>query len=239
MSDGRQHIQLELALRCAGEGEAPTRQRQGTESRVVKGVTENPATERLMEEVCEAGNLRKALQRVKANRGAPGVDRMTVEGLEVYFGQHEAELRQQLLSGTYQPQPVRRVEIEKPDGGTRQLGIPTALDRLVHQAMLQVLQPHFEPHFSEHSFGFRPGRSAHQAVASAQSLVGTGRSWVVDIDLEKFFDRVNHDRLMARMAKTIADKRVLKLTRRFLGTSACATRTTATSTWPANGRGSG
>jgi len=216
MSDGRQHIQLELALRCAGEGEAPTRQRQGTESRVVKGVTENPATERLMEEVCEAGNLRKALQRVKANRGAPGVDRMTVEGLEVYFGQHEAELRQQLLSGTYQPQPVRRVEIEKPDGGTRQLGIPTALDRLVHQAMLQVLQPHFEPHFSEHSFGFRPGRSAHQAVASAQSLVGTGRSWVVDIDLEKFFDRVNHDRLMARMAKTIADQRVLKLTRRFL-----------------------
>ncbi|SRR6266446_4259400 len=216
MSDGRQNIQLELALRCAGEGEAQTRQGRGTESRMVKGVTENPATERLMEEVCEAGNLRKALQRVKANRGAPGVDGMTVEGLAEYFGQHEAELRQQLLSGTYQPQPVRRVEIEKPDGGTRQLGIPTVLDRLVQQAMLEVLQPHFEPHFSEHSFGFRPGRSAHQAVARAQNLIAGGRSWVVDLDLEKFFDRVNHDRLMARVAKAIADKRVLKLTRRFL-----------------------
>src|SRR5260370_5678550 len=176
MSDGRQHIQVEVAWGCASEGEAQTCQRPGTESRMVKGVTENPATERLMEEVCEAGNLRKALQRVKANRGAPGVDRMTVEGLEVYCGQHEAELRQQLLSGTYQPQPVRRVEIEKPDGGTRQLGIPTALDRLVHQAMLQVLQPHFEPHFSEHSFRFRARRPAHHAPARAQSFVSTGPS---------------------------------------------------------------
>src|SRR6266478_10191913 len=120
MSDGRQNIQLELALRCAGEGEAQTRQGRGTESRMVKGVTENPATERLMEEVCEASNLRKALQRVKANRGAPGVDGMTVERLAVYFGQHEAELRQQLLSGTYQPQPVRRVEIEKTGRGDAQ-----------------------------------------------------------------------------------------------------------------------
>src|SRR5713226_9337348 len=147
MSDGRQHIQLELALRCAGEGEAPTRQRQGTESRVVNGVTENPATERLMEEVCEAGNLRKALQRVKAKRGAPGVEGMTVAELAVYFGQHEAELRERLLSGTYQPQPVRRVRLPKPEGGVRLLGIPTALDRLVQQAMLAVLQPHFETHF--------------------------------------------------------------------------------------------
>ena len=216
MSDERQNLQLELALHGAGEGEAQTSREQGTESRVVKGVTENPATERLMEEVCEASNLRKALQRVKANRGAPGVDGMTVEGLAVYFGQHEAELREQLLGGIYQPQPVRRVEIEKPDGGMRKLGIPTALDRLVHQAVLQVLQPHFEPHFSEHSFGFRPGRSARQAVSRAQSLIAGGRSWVVDLDLEKFFDRVNHDRLMARIAKTIADKRVLRLTRRFL-----------------------
>ncbi len=148
MSDGRQHIQLELAWRCAGEGEAPTRQRPGTESRMVKGVTENPATERLMEEVCEAGNLRKALQRVKANRGAPGVDGMTVEGLEVYFGQHEAELRRQLLSGIYQPQPVKRVEIEKPEGGRRKLGIPTVRDRLVQQAMAQVLEPHFRTSLS-------------------------------------------------------------------------------------------
>ncbi len=184
---------------------------------MVKGVTENPATENLMEEVCEAGNLNKALQRVKGNRGAPGVDGMTVEELVEYFGQHQEQLRQRLLlGGTYQPQPVRRVEIEKPEGGMRKLGIPTALDRLVQQALLQVLQPHFEPHFSEHSFGFRPARSARQAVARAQSLVAAGRSWVVDVDLEKFFDRVNHARLLARMARTVADKRVLRLTRRFL-----------------------
>jgi len=216
MSEERQNSQLELALRGAGEDEARTDRRPGTESRMVKGVTENPATERLMEEVCEASNLRQALERVKANRGAPGVDGMTVEGLVEYFGQHQAELCEQLLSGTYQPKPVRRVEIPKPEGGIRKLGIPTALDRLVHQALRQVLQPHFEPHFSEYSYGFRPARSARDAVARAQRLVAGGRSWVVDLDLEKFFDRVNHDRLMARMAKTIADKRVLHLTRRFL-----------------------
>jgi RNA-directed DNA polymerase len=216
MSDERQKTQLELALHCAGAGEAQTGQRQGTESRMVKGVTENPATEHLMEEVCEGGNLRQAVARVKANRGAPGVDGMTVEKLTEHFGQHEAELREQLLSGTYQPQPVRRVEIGKPEGGMRKLGIPTVLDRLVQQALLQVLQPHFEPQFSKHSYGFRPGHSARQAVARAQSLIAEGRNWVVDLDLEKFFDRVNHDRLMARMAQTIADKRVLRLTRRFL-----------------------
>jgi RNA-directed DNA polymerase len=188
MSDERQEIQLELALHCADEGEAQNRLGRGVESRMVNGVTENPATECLMEEVCEAGNLRKALQRVKANRGAPGVDGMTVEQLEGYFGQDEAELRQQLLSGTYQPQPVRRVEIPKPDGGSRKLGIPTALDRLVQQAVAQVLEPHFEPQFSEHSFGFRPGRSAHQAIARAQNLIASGRNWVVDFDLEKFLD---------------------------------------------------
>ena len=143
---------------------------------------------------------------------------MTVEQLEGYFGQHEAELRQQLLSGTYRPQPVRRVGIPKADGGMRKLGIPTALDRLVQQAIAQVLEPHFEPQFGEYSFGFRPGRSAHQAIARAQNLITSGRNWVVDFDLEKFFDRVNHDRLLARMAKTIADKRVLRLTRRFLNT---------------------
>src|SRR6266446_4986346 len=216
MSDGRQNIQLELALRCAGEGEAQTRQGRGTESRMVKGVTENPATERLMEEVCEAGNLRKALQRVKANRGAPGVDGMTVEGLAEYFGQHEAELRQQLLSGTYQPQPVRRVEIPKPDGGARKLGIPTVLDRLIQQAGMQVLQRRWDPTFSEHSHGFRPKRSAHQAVAKAQQYIAAGNRWVVDLDLEKFFDRVNHDKLIAAIARRVTDKRVLRLIGAFL-----------------------
>ena len=216
MSDKRQQIQLELDLRRMGEGEARSPAPQATESRMVKGVTENPATASLMEEVCDERNLKKALQRVKANRGAPGVDGMTVEEVEEYFGQHQAQLREQLLSGTYQPQPVRRVEIPKPEGGVRKLGIPTALDRLVQQALLEVLQPHFEPHFSEHSFGFRPGRSPAKAVARAQSLVAAGRSWVVDLDLEKFFDRVNHDRLMARLARSVADQRVLRLIRRFL-----------------------
>ena len=216
MSDERQNVQLKLDLRRVGEGAARNPTPRETESPMVKGVTENPATESLMEEVCEASNLKKALQRVKANQGAPGVDGMTVEELAVYFGQHQAQLQEQLLSGTYQPQPVRCAEIEKPDGGVGKLGIPTALDRMVQQALLQVLQPHFEALFSEHSFGFRPGRSALQAVEQAQSLIAAGRSWVVDFDLEQFFDRVNHDRLMARMARTVADKRVLRLTRRFL-----------------------
>jgi RNA-directed DNA polymerase len=222
MSEEGRNIQLELDLRRAGEGAARHSPPRETQSRMVKGVTENPATESLMEEVCEAGNLKKAVQRVKANKGASGVDGMTVEELAEYFGQHQAQLQEQLLNGTYQPQPVRRVEIEKPDGGMRKLGIPTALDRVVQQALLQVLQPHFEPRFSAHSFGFRPGRSAHQAVGRAQRLIAAGRSWVVDLDLEKFFDRVNHDRLMARMARTVADKRVLRLTRRFLNAGVLA-----------------
>ncbi len=216
MSEERQQIQLKLDLRRRGQGEARNPLAQGTEARMVKGVTENPATESLMEEVCEARNLSRALQRVKANKGAPGVDGMTVEELGEYFGQHQGRLREQLLNDTYQPQPVRRVEIDKPEGGKRQLGIPTVLDRLVQQALLQVLQPHFEPLFSTHSFGFRPQRSARQAVAQAQSLVAAGRNWVVDLDLEKFFDRVNHDRLMARLARVVADKRVLRLIRRFV-----------------------
>ena len=156
MSDERQHNQLELALHCTGASKAQTAQQRGTASRMVNGVTENPATERLMEEVCRASNLRKALQRVKANRGAPGVDGMMVAALEVYFEQHEAQLCEQLLSGTYRPQPVKRVKIPKPDGGVRNLGIPTAVDRLVQQALLEVLQPHFDPYFSENSSGFDP-----------------------------------------------------------------------------------
>ena len=216
MSEQRRKIQLELALPGAREGEAWTALRRGTESLMAEGVAESPATERMMEEICEAGNLRKALQQVRANKGVPGVDGMTVEKLAEYFERHEAQLRGQLLDGSYRPQPVRRVEIPKPDGGMRKLGIPTVIDRLVQQAMLQVMQRSFDASFCEHSYGFRPGRSAKQAVARAQEIVASGRSYVVDLDLEKFFDRVNHDRLMARLAKRIADKRVLRLIRAFL-----------------------
>lgn len=216
MSEPRQKIQLELALPGAREGEARTALRGGTESLMAEGATESPATEQMMEEICEAGNLRKALQQVRANKGAPGIDGMTVDELTEYLGRHEAELRAQLLDGTYQPQPVRRVEIPKPDGGMRKLGIPSVKDRLVQQAMLQVMQRGFDASFSEHSYGFRPGRSAKQAVARAQEIIASGRSYVVDLDLEKFFDRVNHDRLMAHLAKRIDDKRVLGLIRAFL-----------------------
>jgi RNA-directed DNA polymerase len=216
MSEPRRKIQLELALGGASEGEARTAPKRGTESLMAERETESPATERMMEEICEVGNLRKALQQVRANKGAPGVDEMTVDGLVEYFGRHEAELRRQLLEGIYRPQPVRRVEIPKPGGGMRKLGIPTVRDRLVQQATSQVMQRSFDPSFSEHSYGFRPGRSAKQAVARAQGMIASGRSYVVDLDLEKFFDQVNHDRLMAHVAKRIADKRVLRLIRAFL-----------------------
>jgi RNA-directed DNA polymerase len=186
MSEQRQKIQLELALRGVGKGEARAASMQGTESLMAERATESPATERMMEEICEVGNLRKALQQVRANKGAPGVDGMTVEELVEYFGHHETELRQQLLEGTYRPQPVRRVEIPKPEGGVRKLGIPIVKDRLVQQAMLQVMQRSFDASFSEHSYGFRPGRSAKQAVARAQEIIATGRSYVADLDLEKF-----------------------------------------------------
>ncbi len=169
-----------------------------------------------MEEVCERENCLQALKRVKSNKGSPGIDGMKVEELSGHLREHWPALREQLLNGTYKPQPVKRVEIPKPDGGMRQLGIPTVLDRMVQQAVMQVLQRRWDPEFSEHSHGFRPGRSAHQAVAKAQRYVAEGRRWVVDIDLEKFFDRVNHDKLMAAVARRVADKRVLKLVRAFL-----------------------
>jgi len=173
-------------------------------------------TSKLMEEVLESENLKEALRRVKANAGAPGVDGMTVDRLADYLRENWPQLKEQLLSATYKPQPVRRVEIPKSGGGMRKLGIPTTVDRFVQQAMLQVLQERWDPTFSEHSYGFRPGRSAHQAVAKAQEYIQAGCNWVVDIDLEKFFDRVNHDVLMGRIAKRISDKRVLKLIRGFL-----------------------
>ncbi len=156
------------------------------------------------------------MKRVRANRGSPGADGTTVQELPGYLNEHLPAIREKLLEGTYQPQPVKRVEIPKPGGGERRLGIPTVLDRFIQQAVLQVLQRHWDRTFSEHSYGFRPGSSAHQAVAQAQRNIAEGHRWVVDIDLEKFFDRVNHDRLIGRLAQRVRDKRVLKLIRAFL-----------------------
>ena len=217
MSDKRQKNQLELAFEESGRGEAPVASGEGTESLVAKRRTEGPAgTERLMEVVCERENCEQALRRVQAKKGSAGIDRMSVEQLPAYLREHWPEIREQLFSGTYRPQPVKRVEIPKPDGGMRKLGIPTVLDRFIQQTVLQVLQGIVDPTFSTHSHGFRPGHSAHQAVAEAQQYLANGYGWVVDLDLEKFFDRVPHDRLMAALAKRIADKRMLKLIRAFL-----------------------
>lgn len=173
-------------------------------------------TDQLMEEVCQLDNLDQAYRRVKANKGAPGVDGMTIDELPAWFAAHQQEFLAALRDGTYEPQPVRGVQIPKPGGGVRQLGIPTVIDRLVQQAFLQVLEPLLDPTFSASSYGFRPGRGAHDALAQAQKYVADGRTIVVDMDLEKFFDRVNHDILMARLARRIADKRLLKIVRRFL-----------------------
>jgi RNA-directed DNA polymerase len=219
MGDKRQKNQLQMLLAFTDEGrsEAPKARREGTESLTAKRACESPAiSEQGMEEVCERENLKRALQRVKSNKGSPGIDGMTVEQLPGYLKQHWPAIREQLLSGTYKPQAVRRVEIAKPDGGVRKLGIPTVLDRFVQQAVMQVLQGRWDPTFSEHSHGFRPQRSAHQAVAQAQQYIAAGNRWVVDLDLEKFFDRVNHDRLMAAIARRVNDKRMLKLIRAFL-----------------------
>ena len=169
-----------------------------------------------MEEVCERENLKEALRRVKANKGSAGVDGMTVGAITDYLKQHWPAIRDHLLNGTYEPKPVRRVEIPKPDGGVRKLGIPSVLYRFIQQAVLQVLQRRWDRTFSQHSYGFRPGRSAHQAVAQAQHYIAEGYGWVIDLDLEKFFDRVNHDKLMGRIAQRVDDPRLLKLIRAFL-----------------------
>ncbi len=173
-------------------------------------------TDNLMRRVGHRENLNQAYRKVKANKGGPGIDGMTVEKLSVWLAEHKDELIASLLDGSYQPQPVRGVEIPKPGGGVRQLGIPTVVDRLVQQAILQVLEVLFDPTFSDSSYGFRPRRSAHQALLQAGEYVKEGRVIVVDMDLEKFFDRVNHDILMARLARRIDDKRLLKIIRRFL-----------------------
>jgi len=205
--------QLELPFDGRREAPAPS----GSEE-APTAVHENgrSGTSRLMELVCERQNLQAALKRVKRNKGSPGIDGMTVEELPDYLRANWNELREQLLSGAYQPAMVKQQEIPKSDGGVRKLGIPTALDRFIQQAILQVLQPRFDPTFSEHSHGFRPGRRAHDAVCEAQRYVQEGRRWVVDVDLEKFFDRVNHDVLMGRLEKRIEDRRVLGLVRRYL-----------------------
>src|SRR5439155_11914899 len=181
-SDTRQHIQLELDFSFTRSGEACGTESEETESPLAVHDPEHPASaSRWMEEVCERENLKKALRQVKANKGSAGIDRMTVGQLDDYLKQHWPVIREQLLNGTYEPKPVRRVEIPKPDGGVRKLGIPTGLDRLVQQAVMQVLQRRWDRTFSEHSYGFRPGRSAHQAVAQAQQYIASGYNWVVDL----------------------------------------------------------
>ena len=217
MSDRRQKNQLELAFTEKSRSEASRVSAKGTESFMAKRRAESPAIgEQLMEEVCERENCKRALARVKTNKGSAGVDGMTVQQLPGFLKQHWPAIREQLLNGTYEPQLVKRVEIPKPDGGKRKLGIPTVLDRFIQQAVMQVLQDRWDRTFSDHSYGFRPGRSAHQAVEQAQQYIVEGYRWVVDLDLEKFFDGVNHDKLMARIAERVSDKRLLKLIRAFL-----------------------
>src|ERR1051325_10575470 len=217
MSEKRQNNQLVLAFAEMSRSEAPRDSVEGTETLMVKRTAESMAnSKQLMEAVCERKNCKQALARVKRNKGSAGIDGMTVEQLPAHLKQHWLTIREQLLSGTYKPSPVKRVEIPKPDGGMRQLGIPTVLDRFIQQAVMQVLQCSWDQTFSAHSYGFRPGRSAHQAVAQAQQYIAEGYGWVVDLDLEKFFDRVNHDKMMAKLARRISDKRLLKLIRAFL-----------------------
>jgi RNA-directed DNA polymerase len=217
MSGRRQKNQNQLAFWFAGASEACFDGREGTGTPVVEREAESPAgKQQLMEEVVERENLIQALKRVQANKGSPGVDGMTVDELPGYLKEHWTAIREQLMSGTYEPKPVKRVEIEKPDGGVRKLGVPTVVDRLIQQAVQQVLQKRWDPTFSDSSYGFRPGRSQHGAVAQAQKYIAEGYGWVVDMDLEKFFDRVNHDKLMGQIAKRVEDKRLLKLIRAML-----------------------
>ena len=213
----RQKNQLELNLDTGAKGEARSAAVRETEASAAEASLERPAVAGpSMEAVLERENLKKALAQVKRNKGAPGIDGMTVEDLGPYLKDNWLTIRAQLLEGTYRPQPVRRVEIPKASGGLRPLGIPSVIDRFIQQAVMQVLQADWDGTFSEASFGFRPGRSAHQAVQRAQAYIASGHAIVVDLDLEKFFDRVNHDILMGLVAKRVADKHLLKLIRAFL-----------------------
>ena len=181
-------------------------------------ISENstPETSKLIEQMVERNNMLKALKHVRRNKGAPGIDKMTVDRLPLYLIRHWPKIKERIVNGTYKPKPVRRVEIPKPNGGTRMLGIPTVLDRLIQQAMHQILSPIFDPEFSEHSYGFRPGRSAHQAVLKAREYIRSGKRWVIDMDLEQFFDEVNHDILLSRISRKVKDRRVLYLIRQYL-----------------------
>ena len=206
-------MQMELPLETRGE--ALRGKWSGEAVSAVQG-DERSGVDDLMGRVVERDNLVRALKRVRQNKGSAGIDGMTVEELPEYLRGNWERIRAELLAGSYQPMAVRRQEIPKSGGGVRQLGIPTVLDRFIQQAILQVLQPIFDPTFSEHSYGFRPGRKAHDGVCQAQRYVQSGRHWVVDVDLEKFFDRVNHDILMSRLERRIADKRLLGVIRRYL-----------------------
>jgi len=186
-----------------------------------RGEPESIATSALLAQVLERTKLQRALKQVRQNKGAPGIDGMTVDELPEYLRHRWLEIRGQLVAGTYRPQPVRRVEIPKPDGRKRLLGIPTVLDRFIQQAIAQVVSAHWEPHFHPKSYGFRPGRSAHQAVRQVQADIRNGYRWVVDLDLEAFFDRVNHDRLMARLKRHVNDRGLLRLVNRYLKAGVC------------------
>ncbi|MER8969140.1 group II intron reverse transcriptase/maturase [Mesorhizobium sp. M0808] len=214
----RQKHQLELAFDGEAKGEALSTSAGGAEVLSAAPVPESPAAlvGPMMERIVARDNLKKALAQVRRNKGAPGVDGMTVDDLAAHLKDHWPEIRAQLLNGTYQPQSVRRVDIPKASGGTRGLGIPSVLDRFLQQAVMQVLQEDWDPTFSPSSYGFRPGRSAHQAVAAAQQFIADGCHTVVDLDLEKFFDRVNHDILMGLVAKRVQDRSLLRLIRRYL-----------------------
>jgi RNA-directed DNA polymerase len=201
---------------AGGAGQKPRTKRGGAELGAATSGRTKSEGHRLMEQVVERSNLQLAYQRVVKNKGAPGVDDVSVAEFKDWLKMHWPSVKEALLEGRYIPRAVRRVDIPKPSGGKRMLGVPTVVDRLIQQALHQVLQPLFEPTFSNASYGFRPGRGAHQAVCKAQSYIREGKRWVVDIDLEKFFDRVNHDVLMARVARQVSDARVLKLIRRFL-----------------------
>jgi RNA-directed DNA polymerase len=216
MNSKRQNNQPRLAFMTETGSETPTNGIRVELSMAKQEPESGGTSERRMEEICEPGNMRRALMCVQENEGAPGIDGMTVKELPRYLKKNWPKHREELLAGTYKPKPARRKEIPKPDGGKRNLSIPCVLDRMIQQAMLQVLQERWDPTFSEHSYGFRPGRSQRQAVARAQEYIAEGNRIVVDLDLEKFFDRVNHDILMGRVAKREKDKRVLKLIRAFL-----------------------